>query len=259
MKCIFCRNKLNPYLVEQIFSEDNIEIRCGHCRKSNFITLETYLYLKKDWEMPTIEPINNKLPKDLNVMVVSNERCGISWMAKVISQVHENMFGMPIEWNYEVSKVAARKKHLPLITGWNTVNDVNPILLIERGYDRVLIVQRDLLTLLKVQTVYCHNELEYIRAREESLLRKIERYWNLVNGKEINHPRCLKIRLEDLNNYTVVTFHEILDFLTFPTFGRSVMIPISPPERNWEAYSSILPKEHELCKRLQEIDEVYKK
>ena len=259
MKCEFCRSKLNPYLIEQIFNKKHIEIRCGNCRKSNFISLETYFYIKEDWEMPTIQPIDNKLPKDMNVIVLSTERCGISWICKLISRIHESMFNIPIKWNYEISPLEAKKKHLPLPKGWNTVYNVDPGKIVERDYDRVLIVQRDLITLLKAQTVYWHNELSYTGLNEETLLGKIERHWKLVYGKEVNNPKCLKVRLEDLNNYTIESFHEILDFLNFPTFGRPVIIPTSPPNRNWESYSSVLPKGHNLFKRLQEIDEAFKK
>jgi len=258
MQCKFCKKKLNPYLLEQIYDKDCIEIRCGNCRKSNFISLETYFLTKRDWLMPTIQPINNKLPKDMNVIVVSTERCGISWICKIISKIHEGMFGVPIEWNYEISRVDSRKKHLPLPQRWNTVYNIDPQKLVDRDYDRVLIIQRDLKELLKAQIVYWHNELSYIGLDNETLLEKTKRYWKLVYEKEIINPKCLRVRLEDLNQYTVATFNEILDFLNFPTFGRPVVIPTSPPNRNWESYSSVLPKGHNLFKRLEEIDEAYK-
>jgi len=261
MKCNNCYTKLNPYLIEQIYDEDHIEVRCGHCRESNFISLETYLYLKKDWIMPTIKPIDNKLPKDMNVIILSTERCGISWIVKVISQIHENMFGVPIDCNYEISRLEAKKKHLPLPKGWNTVYNVASQKIVDRDYDRVLIIKRDLEELLKAQMLYSRWELVngIDNMTEERLISKITRYWKLVYEKEINDPKCLTIRLEDLNRYTVNTFNEILDFLNFPSFFRPVLIPIIPPDRNWEAYSSILPKGHKLFPRLQEINEAYKK
>lgn len=258
MFCKFCKTKLNPYMIKQLDENFVIEIECMECRKYNYIDKETYFYVRKDWEMPTIQPINNKLPKDMNIIVVSTERCGISWVCKIISEIHEKMFGTCPEWNYEISRVDARKKHLPLPQGWNTVYNIDPQKLVDRDYDRVLIIQRDLKELLKAQIIYWHNELSYIGLDNESLLEKTKRYWNLVYGKKISSPKCLRIRLEDLNNYTVSTFNEILDFLNFPSFSRPVLIPISPPNRNWEAYSSVLPKGHNLFKRLEEIDEAYK-
>jgi len=66
MKCKYCEAKLNPYLLEQIFDNDSVEIRCWKCRKSNFVSLETYFYIKKDYDMPTIEPIGNKWISYLN-------------------------------------------------------------------------------------------------------------------------------------------------------------------------------------------------
>jgi len=262
--CEICKKKINPYMLKQfdiINGKELLEIECLSCRKYNYVDIETYMLIRKDWEMPVIKCENLKKPQSLNIIVVSNERCGISWICKIISEVHEKMFNTTPEWDYEISRLIARKKHLPLPQGWNTVYDLNPEVLLERGYDRVLVVQRDLDTLLKAQMLYNHDELsnEYVGINEDTLLRKVKENWELVYGKEIIHPKCLKVRLEDLNNYTVASFNEILDFLNFPTYGRPVIIPTSPPDRNWEAYSSILPKNHSICKRLEEIDVCYKK
>lgn len=267
MKCEFCRSKLNPYLLKQAdYIKDQLifEVECLNCRKYNYLSLEAYLSLKKDYLMPKVRPINNKLPYEMNIMVVSLERCGISWIGKTLSDIHEDMFGIAIEWNYEVSKVMATRNRFPIMEGWNSVYDVDPQILVDRGYDRVLIIQRDLEELLRAQKLYCYDEIMLsdkglINTHHEKVLeRRIKEYWDLLYGKNINHQKCLKVRLEDLNNYTVATFEKIFDFLNFPEVGRPKIIPVSPPNRNWEAYSSILPQGHQLCKRLDRIEKEYK-
>lgn len=259
MKCTFCKEKLNPYLIEQICNENNIEIKCWKCRKSNFVSWDTYFHITNDWDMPIVQPINNKLPQDMNIIILSTERCGVSWVARVISQVHYKMFSTSPEWNFEISRVEARKKHLPLPQGWNTVYNVKPQALLEHGFDRVLVIQRDMKELFKAHMLYNRDELnnEYVAPNEEAMINQLERYYKIVYEEKINNPKYLKVHLEDLNKYTVATFNEILDFLNFPSHSRPIIVPTSPPHRNWEAYSSILPKKHELCKRLRDIDKVF--
>lgn len=272
MKCTYCRKKLNPYLLKQVvFDKDQkliFEIECFGCRKYNYVDIGTYFQIRKDFEMPKIEPINNKLPKDLNVMVLSTERCAISWIAFVISNVHEAMFGEPIEWSFEVSRVISTRKRFPIIKGWSNVYNVKPEQLLEKEYDKVLVIQRDFEELKKAHLLYNREDIIYdiyqtgeddIKKREEAMMKSLKKDYDIVYGREIDDPRYHKVHLEDLNKYTVATFNEVLDFLNFPSHGRPAIVPVSPPHRNWEAYSSILPKGHEICKRLKEIDEKYKK
>jgi len=263
MKCSFCGEDLHPLLLKQAIQINNkllLDIECLNlsCRKHNWITKEHYLFLRNDHFKPYPFKLNNKLPKHMNIIMVSNERCGISWIAKTISRIHESMFGTYPKWNFEVSKVIARKKHLPIFKGWSTVYDTDPQKLIDHGYDRVLIIQRDYNELLKAHLLYEYDAVsdDHAIQNEELVRNRLKKYYEIIYGKEIDNKKCLKIRLEDLNKYTIATFNEILDFLNFPSYGRPIIIPTSPPQRNWEAYSSILPKGHKLCNRLEKIDEI---
>lgn len=247
------------YINEQLV----FEVECLNCRRYSYVSEEGYFSLRKDYEMPRIKPIDNKLPICLDVMVVSMERCAISWIGKEISRTHEDMFGIPIEWHYEVSRLMASRERFPIMKGWSGVYNIDPQILVDKGYDKVLIIQRDLDTLIQVQKLYNHEEImlnnqEINQHHERVFINNIEKTWNLVYGKEINHRRCLKVRLEDLNNYTVDTFKEVFDFLNFPEHGRPHILPTTPENRNWEAYSSILPKGHELCSRLKRIEKEWK-
>ena len=264
MLCEFCRAKLNPYLLKQVVQEDNeliFEVECLNCRKYNYISEETYFHLRKDWIMPTIQPINNKLPSEMNVIFVSMERCGISWIIRTLSDVHEEMFGIPIMFetkkNTEISYVVATRDRLPLPLKWNNVYNVDPQRLVDKidpngnKYDRVIIIQRDYETMIKVHELYFNEE--WTGKQRETAMRKTKEHYQLVYGREVNDYRCKKFQLEDLNNYTIASFTEMLDFLNFPLIGRPTMITINPSERNWQVYSSVLSKGHEVCNRLQII------
>lgn len=251
-------------MIKQISIEDNqqiLEIECVACRKYNYISLETYLLLKRDYEMPVMKPINLKLPSDLNVLIVSMERCGISWVARVISMLHEKTFGKAIHFNPEkISAVQATRTRFPVIKGWNNVYDVNPLDVLKtkdngEQYDKVLIVKRKLKTIQAVHEIYYPDYLgedQKVKWREKD----VELY-DLVYNQEIDDPRCMTVNLEDLNNYTVATFNELMDFFNFPEVGRPIIVPILAPERNSEAYTSILAKGQPLIERLNKINTFY--
>jgi len=267
MKCKNCGEILNPLLLKQAIDSNGelfFDVECVNleCRLHNWISKENYLYLRRDYIKPYLPKLNNKLPYELNTIFVSQERCGISWIIKILSNIHESMFGIPIEFvtkkNTEISALIATRNRLPLPKKWNNVYNVDPQALLnkkdpdENQYDRVVIVQRDHDTMIKAHELYFN--VEWTGEQRETAMRKTEEHYQLVYGKEINDPRCKKFRLEDLNNYTISTFNEMLDFLNFPSFGRPIMIPINPSERNWQVYSSVLNKNQPLCNRLKEIE-----
>ena len=93
--------------------------------------------------MKKIPPINSKLPSEMNVIFCSLQRCGISWIIRILSQFHEEMFGEPIPYtkeNAEISKVIATRERFPLPQRWNCVYEADPKQLVKRGYDRIVIV-----------------------------------------------------------------------------------------------------------------------
>ena len=259
MKCEFCKTYLNHLALKDVFMDNELifSINCinPHCRKVNYMGQEAYLRLRDDLIKLT-QPIpyikNVKLPSEMNVIFVSMGRCGISWIIRVISQIHSIMFGFPIDFHVEISHVIATRDRFPVPEGWSCVYDVDPQILVNRGYDKVIIVQREYETMRKVHTIY-----EDIHERNQTLLRKFDKIYEKVYGKQIDHPNCMKVNLEDLNAYTVAIFEELLEFLNFPETGRPVIVPVKPSERKWEVYSSILKKGRKVNKRLQEIDKLY--
>jgi len=260
MKCEFCNTELNHLALREVFLDDEellfvIECINPYCNKKNIVSQECYLNIRKDilnltQTVPYVK--NKKLPNEMNVIFVSMERCGISWIIRVLSEIHDLMFGVPIDFHTEISHVVASRKKFSLPQGWSNVYNVDPQRLIERGYDKIIIVQRKHDELIEVHTLY-----EEIHEREERMRETFERHYELVYGKEYDHPNCLKVHLEELNSYTVAIFKEILDFLNFPESGRPIIVPVKPPDRNWETYSSILKKGREVNVRLQKIDALY--
>ena len=105
------------------------------------------------------------------------------------------------------------------------------------------------------------------------VLRKIELYHSLLYDQEEikNNPKVLIVSLEDLNNYTYSTFNEIIEFFNFKLSFRQKLglfsrvlkdtikpfvVATNPKERNWNIYSALLPKGHEVCERLQFLKKI---
>lgn len=263
MKCRECKAKMSPLTLKQVDKENKnlrFELECHACGNKNIVSEKMYFKIRKDFApLKKIEPINNKLPSEMNVMFVSLQRCGISWIIKILSQFHEFLFGEPIPYtkeNAEISKLIATRKRFPLPQRWNCVYEVDPKQLVERGYDRIVIVERDLETLKRVHQIYFQEDLIWMQ--RETLLRKIEESWKLVYENEIDDPSVIQINLEDLNNYAQQTFTRLMDFLNFPKVGRPPIIPIPTPDRNWEAFSSLLQRESGIYNKLKGIEKIYR-
>ena len=205
----------------------------------------------------------------MNIILLSTKRCGMSWIGSVISQIYERLYGTPLEINYENDRVLISKN---LVSGWHGVYDIDPKILLDLGYDKILIIKRELETLKEAHALYngyleIYDSLEKMKEERPAFFEKIELYYKLLYEQEdvINDPRVLLISLEDLNNYSYSTFNEIIEFLDFKlSFKQKIklflrimknkiypfIIPINPTNRNWELYSTLLPKGYELCKRL---------
>lgn len=263
MRCENCGSKLNPLMLKQAEYVGNVltfEVECMVCRSYNYLSKKAYFLMKKDYDMPIMKPINLKLPSDLNVAIVSMQRCGISWVVRELNMLHERIFGESIKFFPEVSFVEATRTRFPVIKGWIWVFDVNPLDLLRtkdngEKYDRVLIVKRKLKTIMTVHEIYYPEDLS--EDQKVKWRAKDEKIYDKVYNQEINDPRCMTVNLEDLNNYTVNTFNELMDFLNYPEYERPIIAPILAPERNSEAYSSILTKGQPLIKRLETIASFY--
>lgn len=267
MKCSKCGTLLSPFLLRQVHKQDGkslFEIEClnPNCRFLNIVSEEFYYFSKKDYlhHFRKLE-INNNLPGESNVMFVSMDRCGISWIVRRLSRMHEYMFGVDIDYFPEISRVIATRQRFPLPEGWYNVYEVDPQMLLDRGYDKIVSIQRPLEIMYRVLAMYYKTDLTYEQCREQypTYFEKIDKYYELLYEKanEINDVRYKNFSLNDLNNYTCDTFNELMDFLNFPKHGRPVIFPVNPPERNWQAYSSTLLKTEPIGMKLRQIQEKY--
>lgn len=265
MKCEKCNTLLSPYLVKQAYKNTQskllFELECPNplCRKVNIVSEAFYLKCREDIQEYEIEP-SNKLPNDSNVMFVSMERCGISWIVRLLSKIHEKQFGTPIEYTPEISLQYAVKPRFPLPQGWYCVYNVSPRDVLKRKYDKVVCIRRPKEIMYRVLAMYYQTDLRYEECREQfpKYFKKIDRDYNRVYGdiEEIDDDRFLWLDLRDFNNYTVETFNFLMDHLNFPE-DRPFLVPVNPPERNWQAYSTILKRDHEIGSKLKKIQERY--
>ena len=203
-----------------------------------------------------------KTPSELNVMFVSMDRCGISWIIRILSKVHEMMFNCPIDFTLEISRKISINPSYKFPKGWISVYDVEPEELLKCGYDKVVSIQRPFQTLCRVYALYYKNDIPFEECLKQEPLyfEQIKKYYKKVYGNidKITDPRYKNFLLDDLNNYTNSTFNELMDFLEFPKEGRPLLFPVNPPERNWQSYSSVLKSNEELGSRLMDIEERYK-
>jgi len=209
----------------------------------------------------------------MNVIILSMKRCGISWLGDIIKDIYMRLYNKELKINYENDRIETTHT---LLKGWNHVCDVDPKVLLQLGYDKVLIVKRDLET-MKLAHAKFHGYLESYKSYEamqqerEGFFQRIEMTHKLLYDQELNDPRVLIVRLEDLNNYTYATFTEIIEFLEFKlTFKQKIkfflrvlknkikpfVIACNPTERNWDVFSALLSKGTDLCNRLQYIEKI---
>lgn len=171
--------------------------------------------------------------------------------------MHLYYFNEPLHVRHEESNFEATRFRRPLVQGWFDVIGADPQVLLDRGYDKVIHVTRDLIKLGDALAEYhrrAKSKEEIIKlAMEEPLFfSNIKKKW-LKLQVEINNPRFLRIRLEDWNNFTFQTFNKILDFLEFPKSKRPFLIPVKI-DRNFEGYScSFLDPDQEVCENLEVI------
>ena len=146
---------------------------------------------------------------------------------------------------------------MPLPKGWNGTIGADPALLIQRDYDKIIYVSRDLIELSKALAKYHRkastiDEIIQLAINEPNFFANIKRKRDKLE-KEINDPRFFRFSVEDWNNFTYQTFNDLLDFLEFPIENRPLLIPIQV-NRNWEGYSnSHLPKDTFINEKIEAI------
>lgn len=218
---------------------------------------------KEETTIETIYQLGVKSEREKNIIIVSMERSGSNWVAAIISEVYQAITGNLIKWNHEISRVWAIDDKYELPQGWNSVYDVKPSELLKRGYDKIIVLERNLETLKRVYWTsqrLIHGDLSYeigIKDKRYSwFFKTIEDYWNEGYNDPIVDERIIRVDLDDLNNYTFNTFNELFDFLEFPK-NRPILIPVNPPERNWQCFSDLLAKGHRPSDSLKSIELKY--
>lgn len=224
-----------------------------------------------------------------NLMLVSMERSGNSWMGAVISEIHQGIYGGEIpKWYHEISRVYAVDPKYPMPEGWCSVYDVDPQELLDRGYDKIIVLERNLETVERAFFMY--HDMPYSEGLERypEYFESIRKYWNIVHKERIDDPRIHYVHLDDLNNHTFDAFNKIFDFLGYPkkvkahdtmswcrnynekdsmceyqecghclTFEpkvqRGLVVPVNPPDRNWQCFSDFLPIGHPVSDTLKMI------
>ena len=211
----------------------------------------------------------------MNVVILSMERCGVSWVGETLAQIYKQLYGKDLSINYETNRSKVSKN---LLDGWTGVYNIDPKVLLRLGYDKVLIIKRDLEVMKEAHAHYhgyqeMYGNLESMKEARPSFFEKIELYHDLLyNQEEVkNNPKVLIVNLEDLNNYTHATFNEIVEFLDFTlSFKQKIklffrvldnkikpfVIATNPKDRNWNIYSAMLSKSHILCDRLRYLKKI---
>ncbi len=190
----------------------------------------------------------------MNIIFISMEGCGASSISPLISQMHEVFYGKRIQWSMEISRVLASSNDYIFPKGFVGVYYVNPKRVLERPFDKVIILQRPFKDIKK--NIYARLN----REKDEEMERKINFYYELIYEQELKDERVFKVNLQDFADYPVATFSDLFDFLGYPRKHRPLIFPypiwhhsesepLNPDtpklHRDWIKRSTILRKGHE--------------
>lgn len=174
-----------------------------------------------------------------NVIVTSFRLSAIGWFTGVLSEIHKAIYGIPINWNYEISRFECTRERRPLPQGFSTVWNANPLILANRGFDKVLFVKRPLLDILEACCWYdkqkSYNDI-VLEGNDEEYLNSLTRnYLNLYDRKTIFHDNIIYVDIEDLNRNTMNDFHRVCDCLGFDMSKFPIIVPVRV-QKEWEVY-----------------------
>ena len=118
----------------------------------------------------------------MNVIFLSMARCGVSWVGETIAQIYFRLYGKPLEINYENDRTEISKS---LVEGWHSIQNVDPKVLLDLGYDKILIIKRELETMKEVHAHYhgymeLYGNLENMKHDRPGFFEKIELYHKLM-------------------------------------------------------------------------------
>jgi hypothetical protein len=182
----------------------------------------------------------------MNVMILTMERHGCSWLGALIIEVHKQVYDEIVPMNYECSRIIATDPKYLLPRGYCSVYYVSPKWLLEREYDKIIILQKDLDLLKTDMCYYYYPEKTKEEVFEEftEFEPQIDFYYDLIFDESVkDDPRVHWVYLDDLNFYTVATCSLLFDFLEFPR-KRPVILPVNRWDRDFRMSGTILRKGH---------------
>ncbi len=189
------------------------------------------------------------------------------------------MFGEIRHWNWGISRLMATTNKYYFPKGFTEVLSINPLNLLKRPYDKIIIIKREKESYMRAMQLYRCPDLSYKETWEEypDFMEACEFYHDLCYDHDFDDPRMYLVDLGNLNNYTEPTFSDLLDFLEYPTHNyqdiiqhveegiklgkmnkhqilqylkdnpiRACLIPINTPHRNWEIASCQIKRGHGL-------------
>ena len=187
-------------------------------------------------------------------------RSAIMQIFGYVQKAYFYYFGEDLKINFETPSFNAIHKRITLPQGWNGSIGADPTLLLEREYDKIIYVSRELIDLSKALAKYHRNastidDIIKLAIDEPHFFTNIKKKRDKLE-KYINDPRFFKFTLKDWNCFTFQTFNELLDFLEFPKEHRPLIIPVkfTKKQRNFEGYScSHLPKDYIISEKIEVI------
>lgn len=174
-----------------------------------------------------------------NVIITSFRLSAIGWFSGILSEIHEAIYDIPIKWNYEISRFECTRVRRPLPQGWCTVWEANPLILANRGFDKILVVKRPLKDILEACSWYSLQKgcEEACKDKENKrFFDTIKRKYHKLYDIEYNNKRVYYANIEDLNRNPVQEFKKICEFLGFKMSKFPVLIPIKV-KKDWEVYA----------------------
>lgn len=179
----------------------------------------------------------------LNVILTTPELGGVGFFTSIISEAwnYQHRGPFKLRWRYESSKFEATKFRRPLPEGWLHTWNADPQILLDRGFDKVIVLQKTLEDSYLGMSLYFYANkiMGKIPSMHPKFYETIKRKWEAMEKyRDFKHGRFLYVHFDDLNNHTVATFKKVFDFLGFPKENRPFIIPVKV-WKNWECYSNI--------------------
>lgn len=182
-----------------------------------------------------------------NCIILTMERCGCSTVGGLISAFYQRMFNHPLYFNYEISRMIAINPKYVLPQGYCSVYYVKLEWLLNKGYEKIVVLKQSLDKILPLMIKYYFKDLtlEQVIEKNPEWIEKIKFYYDLVFNHGIKDERVHEVDWFDLTNYTVATVSNLLDFLEFPVKNRPILFPLPVQDRDFDKYSTILGIGHE--------------